>query len=68
MKCPKCAAQNPENTQVCAACGYELTAEQSPTSSPKRKISNTAIASGLLAGLAAALLFFVNPTLLLLMH
>jgi uncharacterized protein (DUF983 family) len=63
MKCPKCATQNPENAQTCAACSYDLTTPQDPAPKPKRKISKTAIASGLLAGLAAGLMFFVNPTL-----
>ena len=58
MLCPKCGALNQNGTQICSWCTADLTA----LPPPKPKTSKVAIASALLAVLAAAMLFFVHPT------
>ena len=45
MNCPKCGTQNPEDVQVCASCGSELTQPPEPAESVNVKTSRIAIAS-----------------------
>lgn len=63
LQCPKCGTENPNNAQICDSCGCDLTPSPTEEPTPKSKISKMAIGSAGLAGLAAALSIFVNPTL-----
>lgn len=63
MQCPKCGNQNPDDAQICASCGCALADTFPPATDSKPKTSKMAIVSVLLAGLAAALTFFVDPAL-----
>jgi uncharacterized protein (DUF983 family) len=63
LQCPKCGKENPDEAQICDSCGCDLTHSPTEEPTPKSKISKIAIGSAGLAGLAAALSIFVNPTL-----
>lgn len=63
MQCPKCGKENPDEAQICDSCGCDLTPGPTGEPTPKSKISKMAVGSAGLAGLAAALSIFVNPTL-----
>lgn len=63
MQCPKCGKENPDDAQICSFCSCDLSTLSTTEPTPKHKISKMAIGSAVLAGLAAALTYFVNPTL-----
>lgn len=63
MQCQKCGTENPDDAQICTSCSFALTGSPTEQPAPKKKMSKLVIVSALLAGLSAALTFFMNPTL-----